>query len=553
MSRYYFGHREAHMEELYSASMLGIDTETLSVENKTLLGVGISLNHLESYFFTGEDIPWDLIESSIPKVLANYRFDKATIEQAGHSLGGFIQDSSLAAHALGYSANLHDCYLEIAGKWMPSVNSWFEEHRIPKKQRTCDVIPEAELADMCCQHAIATLYIWNTIHDKIPWKAYNLEMKVTPILDKIESRCLYIDKDEVRSSGQKLQQEIKVCRDLCKALNINVLSSQQLSRALLHRGYNLPRDRDTGSYLTDRVTLLQVCPNDPLAQLCMSLRPLSKGHSTYIKPYLDKEKVFVSFNQLGTDTGRFSVSRPKKLDGKPDENYILQNVPEKYRGIYVPSPGKYYESWDLSQVELRTLAYMSQDPRMLEVYRYPPDDPRGDIHAATMSSIRCERRPAKVVNFGVSYGATEYALVAEGLKVGFPLTREEATEFMKRYFEQYLGVKQYIDDTRKFARCNGYVETLYGRRKAITYTGDRRNDWHMDNQAINMPIQGTAAEIMKEMLCYLKDLYIVLSVHDDTTFERDSSTVVPEPIDFAPFATPVTRKIGLNLRDLKEI
>ena len=534
MVTYYYGHRQANIEELYAVDQIGMDTETVSIDDKTLLGVSISLNPLEGYYFTGDDIPWDLVESDIPKVLANYRFDEEVVNKVGYSLGGHIDDSTLAAHVSGYPPALQDYYIELTGRYIPSVKSWFNTNKIPKKEQKASLIPEDVLAEMSCQHACATLHAWNILKKDLPWKAYDLEMEIAPILSDIEKRGLRIDQEALEILAEQLEYDKALYETASIAFGLNVCSSQQLAEELLRRGFNLPKNYKTKNYMTNEVTLLTVCPNDPVAQLCMKLRSVRYDLSHYVKKYKGKDIIYPHFNQTGADTGRLSCSNPN-----------LQNVPLKLRNLFLPTQeGAFFESWDLSQVELRTLAYFSQDPIMFEIYKND-----GDIHQTTMNLIGCDRRLAKICNFGMSYGATENALVNAAIKDNVSLTKSEATDLMRGYFDKYKGVKQYIDNTRKFAQQNGYVTTLYGAKRNIFYTGDRKYDWHADNQAINTPIQGSAGEIMKEMLKHLRDQYINLTVHDDVTFERFVGSYLPEPFEFDLFYAPATRKVGPNLRD----
>lgn len=260
----------------------------------------------------------------------------------------------------------------------------------------------------------------------------------------------------------------------------------------------------------------------------MDYRQLAKLKSTYIDTLpklinLKTGRVHTSFNQTRTATGRLSSSEPN-----------LQNIPirgelgQRVRQAFIAPPGKRLLGGDYSQIDLRALAHLSQDTRLLNAFNC-----NEDIHAATASQLfgvntsqvtPDMRRLAKTVNFGVIYGMSEY-----GLEQATNLSREEAVQFIIAYFEKYPGVNQYLEATKQFAREKGYVQTLLGRRRSIPEinSANRQVREAAERMAINMPVQGTSADIIKvamvklygEMQQRQLKSKILLQVHDELLFE----------------------------------
>jgi len=308
----------------------------------------------------------------------------------------------------------------------------------------------------------------------------------------------------------------------------NINSPQQLSKVLFEE-LGLPTARKTkGGYSTSANILEELRGDYTIAGLILDYRQLSKIKSTYIDalPGLINPKtgrVHTSFNQTRTTTGRLSSSEPN-----------LQNIPvrgelgKEVRQAFIAPRGSHLLSADYSQIDLRALAHLSQDKSLLDAFRHDED-----IHSATAAQVFGVdpgkvtpemRRVAKTVNFGVIYGMSDY-----GLEQATGLSREEAAAFINAYFEKYPGVKQYLESTKEEARQKGYVQTILGRRRAIPEINhsNRQVREAAERMAINMPVQGTSADIIKVAMINidreiarrkLKSL-MLLQVHDELIFE----------------------------------
>jgi DNA polymerase-1 len=326
--------------------------------------------------------------------------------------------------------------------------------------------------------------------------------------------------------GELLKLEGKIYDQVGHSFNIN--STRQLG-LVLYDELNLPRARKTKSgYSTEASILEGLRGAHPVVESILEYRQLMKLKSTYLDalPALINPRtgrVHTSFNQTGTTTGRLSSSDPN-----------LQNIPvrgdlgRQVRHAFVASPGASLVSGDYSQIDLRVLAHLSQDAGLLDAFAHDED-----IHTATASlvfgvapgEVTPEmRRIAKTVNFGVIYGMSGY-----GLEQATELSRGEAAEFIGSYFGKYPGVKEFLESTKRQARELGYVHTLLGRRRFIPEidSPNRQVREAAERMAINMPVQGTAADIIKVATVNLQremdgqglKTRLILQVHDELIFE----------------------------------
>jgi len=327
--------------------------------------------------------------------------------------------------------------------------------------------------------------------------------------------------------------------------------------------------RGKSKYSTEASVLEELRPVDPVAGDILEYRQLTKIKSTYIDtlPGLvnpQTGRIHTSFNQTRTTTGRLSSSEPN-----------MQNIPVRgelggqVRQAFIASPGSFLLGGDYSQIDLRALAHLSRDASLLKAFEH--DD---DIHAATASQIfgvhasdvtPDMRRFAKTINFGVIYGMSDY-----GLEQATELSREEAGRFIKAYFEKYPGVRKYLEATKEQARRNGYVQTLLGRRRFIPdiNSSNRQIREAAERMAINMPVQGTSADIIKVAMINLHremaerrlKSRMLLQVHDELVFEvpdnevKAMSRLVPDVMSSAvklDVPLKVDTKTGRNWGEMK--
>ena len=366
-----------------------------------------------------------------------------------------------------------------------------------------------------------------------------IELPLIPVLAQMEQAGVRLDRDMLQEMGRAMQKEIgeyqtKIHQAAGTEFNIN--SPKQLGQVLFER-LNLPavkKTRKTGGYSTDQAVLEELAESYELPRLILGYRQLSKLKSTYVDalPNLIHPKtgrVHTSYNQTGAATGRLSSSDPN-----------LQNIPNRtelgrlIRGAFVPRDGSLLLSADYSQVELRVLAHLSGDALLLNAFRNDQD-----VHARTAEEVfgseaesdpREYRRRAKVINFGIVYG-----LSAFGLSNRLGIGRDEARAFIDSYFERYQGVRAWLDKTIEEAREKGEVRTLLGRLRPIPdiRSRDYNTRSFAERAAVNSPIQGTAADIIKlAMIRAGHELHrrgsqtqLLLQVHDELVFEVPTDEV----------------------------
>jgi DNA polymerase-1 len=363
-----------------------------------------------------------------------------------------------------------------------------------------------------------------------------IEMKLIPVLAEMELNGVAIDSKALGELSKEVNKEIaKLTKKICNEakFDFNPASSVQLREVLFDK-LQLPTQgikKGKTGYSTADAELEKLSGLHPIIDLMRDYRELAKLQNTYVDvlPTLVNKKtgrIHTTFNQAVTTTGRLSSSDPN-----------LQNIPirtelgKQIRDAFIAETGNVLVCADYSQIELRVVASLAQDEKMLEIFNKGED-----IHIATAAAIhgvpldkvtKEMRSSAKAVNFGVLYGMGSY-----GLSWRTGLTRAEAQDFIKKYFQEFAGVKKYIDQTLAFAKKEGYVETLFGRRR---YIPELQSDNFMlrsagERMAINMPIQGTAADVMKMAMIGVDkkiqdtrykhgDVKLILQVHDELVLE----------------------------------
>jgi DNA polymerase-1 len=403
-----------------------------------------------------------------------------------------------------------------------------------------------------------------------------IEMPLLSVLARMELNGVAIDVGALRELSATLTEEIRhVEEEIYKSVGheFNIGSPQQLSYVLFEE-LHLPKTRrlKTGSYTTDAQALEGLRGLHEVIDLIYSYRELTKLKSTYLDslPTLvnrETNRLHTEFNQAGAITGRLSSRDPN-----------LQNIPvrtalgEEVRRAFVArdvGPDPYLLSADYSQIELRIMAHITEDPALVEAFRRDED-----IHAATASQVfgvplgevtPIMRRRAKVFNFGVLYGLSEY-----GLSLREKISREEAAEFIRTYFEKYPGIKRYVEETVERTRKLGYAETLFGRRRYLPEinSGNFNVRQAAERAAINMPVQGTAADIIKiamnridaEMERRRMRSLMTLQVHDELMFECPGDEledirslvldIMPKPGEMK-VALKIDTKVGKNWGDME--
>ena len=482
-----------------------------------------------------------LEDTKIAKIAQNGKFDMTVLAEYGIKLRNLAFDTMIAAYLLGEKAlGLKALAFNKLGIEMTPITDLIGKGA---KQTSMAMVGIEQAADYACADADITLRLKSKLeaelHQAELWQLFSeIEMPTVPVLVAMERNGVALDAELLRDMSHSLGKEMlrleaEVYNSIGYRFNLN--SSQQLSR-ILYEELKLPGSRKTkGGYSTDASALERLKGTHPVIELVLQYRQLAKLKSTYTDalPALINPKtgrIHSSFNQTGTTTGRLSSSEPN-----------LQNIPirgelgGRIRQAIIAEPGWYLLSADYSQIDLRALAHISQDPELIATFLRDED-----VHTITASRVfnvppnevtADMRRVAKTVNFGVIYGMSDY-----GLEQATDLSRQEAAQFISAYFEKYPKVQDYIETTKAQARKQGYVQTVMGRRRYIPEIKsiNRQVSEAAERMAINMPVQGTSADIIKiasvnlhrEMEKRGLRSKMILQVHDELVFE-----VPPEEID----------------------
>ena len=542
---------------LNKAKMIAFDTETTSTNAMQAELVGISLavaqdegfyipvGHLSGKQLTLKEVisalKAPLSDPGIAKIAHNAKFDMLILERVGLPVSPVTFDTMIAEWLINPDSR------NLGLKNMAWVKLGYEMTQIEaligtgRSQITMEAVPIAQAASYAVADAVVTLRLHGMLQKELEQvnalELFNtVEMPLVPILAQMEMNGVALDKDFLENFGKELETslhdiEYKIYGLVGEPFNIN--STQQLSDMLFKRLGLEPPDRSrktTSGFLSTAAGVLEdMRGQHEVVDLILEYREIAKLKSTYvdslplqINPHTGR--VHTSFNQTGTVTGRIASSDPN-----------LQNIPtrselgRKVRFGFVAEPGNLLLAVDYSQIELRIVSHMAQDEAMKDAFRNGQD-----IHATTAAAIfdvplekvtKDQRRHAKAINFGLIYGMSPY-----GLTRSTDLTLAEAENFVKAYFARFPGVKAYLDGTRKTATERGYVETLLGRRRYFPNLKSGTNfnlRQREEREAINAPIQGTAADIIKlamlDLPARLKEAdlsaKLLLQVHDELILE----------------------------------
>jgi DNA polymerase-1 len=541
------------MSRLSAVKSFAFDLETTSLDPMSAQLVGISLSPArgEAYYIPVGHVGWGEVEQlpleqvierlkppledqNLTKLAHNGKYDMTVLAEYGITVKNLTFDTMLAAYLLGEkSLGLKTlAFSKLAIEMTPIT----ELIGSGAKQISMSQVEIARAADYACADADMTLRLAELfepeLHQQGLWQLFSqVELPLTPVLIHMERNGVALDTDLLRQMSHRLgEQLLKLESEVYNSVGhqFNINSPQQLSNVLFDE-LGLPTARKTkGGYSTGASILEELRGVHPIIELILDYRQLSKIKSTYIDalPGLINPKtgrVHTSFNQTRTATGRLSSSEPN-----------LQNIPvrgelgREVRQAFIAPAGSHLLSADYSQIDLRALAHLSQDKSLLDAFRQDED-----IHSATAAQVfgvepsavtPDMRRVAKTVNFGVIYGMSDY-----GLEQATGLSREEAAQFIAAYFEKYPGVKEYLESTKEQARKEGYVQTLLGRRRSIPEinSSNRQVREAAERMAINMPVQGTSADIIKVAMINLDretakrqlKSEMLLQVHDELIFE----------------------------------
>jgi len=529
-----------------------LETTSLNAISAQLVGISLSPASGEAYYIPIGHVGWGHVEqlpleqvidrlksplkdANLAKFAHNGKYDMTVLAEYGVTVNNLTFDTMVAAYLLGEkSLGLKALAFSKLGIEMTPITALIGSGA---KQISMSSVEINQAADYACADADITGQLTELLTPKLHrqglWQLFSeVEMPLIPVLIHMERNGVALDTELLRQMSHRLGEQLlrleaEIYNNIGHQFNIN--SPQQISSVLFEE-LKLPAARRTksGFFSTNASIIEGLRGVHPIIEFILEYRQLFKLQSTYIDalPGLINPKtgrVHTSFNQTRTATGRLSSSDPN-----------LQNIPirgelgEEVRQAFIAPPGSRLVAGDYSQIDLRALAHLSQDESLLSAFQWDED-----IHTATaaqLSDIDASqvtpdmRRVAKTVNFGVIYGMSEY-----GLEQATELSREEATRFITAYFGKYPGVKQYLESTKKQARETGYVQTLLGRRRAIPEINspNRQIREAAERMAINMPVQGTSADIIKVAMINLYQEMekrrlkskLLLQVHDELIFE----------------------------------
>jgi DNA polymerase-1 len=481
------------------------------------------------------------IEGNLSKVAYDAKFDIILLAQQSTAINNVTFDTMIAGYLLGEkSLKLKSLAFNRLGVEVPSLP---DLTGTGAKQVSPAMLEIEQVARVACSDADIALRLKEKLEKELSEegldKLFNeVEMPLIPILAEMEMNGVLLDTGLLNEMSSSLGAEmLRLETDVYNAVGhqFNVNSSQQLANVLFTELRLTAGRKTTRGYSTDAATLEELKGQHPVIEPILQYRQLAKLKSTYTDalPQLVNRRtgrVHTSFNQAGTTTGRLSSSDPN-----------LQNLPvrgelgAKIRQAIIARPGWLLLSADYSQVDLRALAHLSMDQELIATFQRDED-----IHTHTASEVFGvpdenvtpeKRRVAKTVNFGVIYGMSGY-----GLEQATDLTREDAEKFIAAYFKRYPGVKDYVLNTKKQAAELGYVQTVLGRRRYIPEikSPNRIAREAAERMAVNMPVQGTSADIIKiaminlhrEMVKRGLKTVMTLQVHDELVFE-----VPPDEMD----------------------
>lgn len=407
-----------------------------------------------------------------------------------------------------------------------------------RNQKTMDEIEPSEIKVYACEDADITLRLYEVLSDvlekdELSEVAEVLEFPLMEVLAKMEMNGVLVDQDILEEISAKLRDDLinleeKIYEKAGTEFNIN--SPQQLGEVMFEKmGLPPGKKTKTGQYSTAESVLKELAADYEMPKLILEYRALSKLKSTYVDalPKLINEetgRIHTDFNQSIAATGRLTSSNPN-----------LQNIPirtergREIRKAFIADEGFQLLSADYSQVELRVIASIAEDKNMMRAFKNGED-----IHSRTAKEIfdldsiddvtSDHRRKAKEVNFGIPYGVSAY-----GLSNRLDISNNEGKEMIDQYFDRFPGILRYINETKQFAKEHGYVKTLMGRRRYIPEinSGNWNRRSFAERTAINMPIQGTAADIIKKAMIDIQKFIeenelqtrMLLQVHDELIFE----------------------------------
>ncbi|MEO6234432.1 MAG: DNA polymerase I, partial [Thermomonas sp.] len=556
---------DAWVVRLQAADEFAFDTETDSLDalRANLVGISFSTEVTKACYIPlahevpgAVQLPRDVVLDALRPVLAdankrklgqNGKYDIHVLRRHGIDVAGYADDTMLESFVLNAGIARHDMdslalrhlgyttikYQDVVGKGAKQIG--FAQVALDDATRYA-----AEDADITLRlHQVLKPQIEADVGLLSVYR--DIEMPLVPVLARVEANGVLIDADELRRQSADLSRRMLAAQQKATELagrSFNLDSPKQLG-ALLFDELKLPAMVKTpgGAPSTNEEALEAIADQHELPRIILEYRGLAKLRSTYtdklpemINP--DTGRVHTSYHQAGAATGRLSSSDPN-----------LQNIPirsedgRRIRTAFIAPPGRKLVACDYSQIELRIMAHLSEDPALLRAFAAGADIHRAtaaEVFSKTLDEVSAnERRAAKAINFGLMYGMSAFGLAKQ-----LGIARGEAQDYIALYFSRYPGVRDFMERTRQQARERGFVETVFGRRLALDYIHSRNAAQRAgaERAAINAPMQGTAADIIKRAMIdidrWLAELgtgagkgpaLMLMQVHDELVFEVDEA------------------------------
>tara|TARA_B100000941_G_scaffold78546_1_gene53667 strand:+ start:425 stop:3109 length:2685 start_codon:yes stop_codon:yes gene_type:complete len=544
------------------AKTIALDTETTGLDymDAELVGISLSYKAGEAYYIPLKhddnsvnqldmDIVLEelrpLLEGSTKKIVGqNIKFDRNVLTKYGVDITSIKNDTMMMSYVLDASATRHN--LDALSSYYLNYKTSTYEDVAGKgvKQITFDKVPIEAATKYAAEDADITLQLYEELNPKLEAEVTlnklndEIEIPLIEVLSDMEQNGAILNSKILNSQSKDLESRIKKLEEKAYQLageDFNLGSTKQLREIFFEKlKYRIIKKTPGGQPSTDEKVLAELAEEYELPKVLLEHRTLSKLKSTYTDKLPNQisqstGKVHTSFHQAVTTTGRLSSSDPN-----------LQNIPirtedgRRIRQAFEPSKGNKFISADYSQIELRVMAHMSKDAGLLQAFQEGED-----VHSKTASEVfdvsikdvtSDLRRNAKAINFGLIYGISAFGL---GKQLG--ISRNLAAEYMAMYFEKYPDVKKYMESTKEFASQRGYVETLFGRRlylRDINATNAIRRQ-ASERAAINAPVQGTAADIMKIAMINMHKAIkaekskakLILQVHDELILDTPEDEI----------------------------
>ena len=554
---------DAWLKKIDKAALTAVDTETTSINymQAELVGISLSVKTGEAAYIpvahdypgAPEQIDRDSVLASLrgfledpqkKKVGHHIKYDAHIFARYGIALQGMQFDSMLESYVLNSVATRHD--MDSTARYYLDIDTIHYEDVAGKgaKQLTFNQIDLEHAAPYAAEDADITLklheHLWGELQKTGALKNVyaEIEQPLVPILLKMEEAGVLIDRDMLRKQSSELAKKMVDLEGKAHELAggpFNLGSPKQLQEILFDQlGLPVVRKTPKGQPSTAEDVLQELAGEYDLPRVILEYRSVSKLKSTYTDKLpeqiaADTGRVHTSYHQAVAATGRLSSTDPN-----------LQNIPirtpegRRIRQAFIAPSGSVLLAADYSQIELRIMAHLSGDAGLLDAFAGDRD-----IHQATAAEVfeldpddvtADQRRSAKAINFGLMYGMSAFGLAKQ-----LGISRREAQEYVDLYFDRYPGVKKFMDDTREQARQSGFVETIFGRRLYLPDINDRNapRRQYAERSAINAPMQGTAADIIKRAMIAVQQWLttskaparMIMQVHDELVFEVDEKSV----------------------------